>query len=369
MLILGDSYGWVPEDGPHAGKGKSVAESEYDHARHLELPILAFAKYQSDTTPRGTEEAERCDAFRNHVGDWKSGSFRAEFELADDLADKVGRSVIGLLTREFTGRPRIRMAAAPRTPGPPTAPPALPPALVSRVAERSAVLLIGAGTSLAAGLPTAFAFATALEARLIEHDPRYRPPGVGSRPTAIATDTELLLGPTELTDLAVSLVAPHFQVEPTEAHHIAQRLFDTVLTTNWDRLLERAALTSFRVIAGEASDEQLAAPRRLIKLHGTADDPESLVLTEAAHARWSRERPALRAGIVEMLSEHRLVSVGSSLRDPSVIELLEDIPDLSGWAVLPGITVAERRRLERWGLIAIDTDANTFFRALDAAVA
>src|SRR3569833_291233 len=44
ILILGASYGWIPDAGPHASKGKSVTELEFDEAKRLGLPVLPFVQ-------------------------------------------------------------------------------------------------------------------------------------------------------------------------------------------------------------------------------------------------------------------------------------------------------------------------------------
>jgi DNA-binding PadR family transcriptional regulator len=104
VLILGERYGWIPDIGPGAGSGLSVTHLEFREARRLQIPVLPFLKHLSYDTDRLSEDAQRRDQFRREVTDWAEGQFVAEFELAPDLAAKVGRSLIELLVDEFQAR-------------------------------------------------------------------------------------------------------------------------------------------------------------------------------------------------------------------------------------------------------------------------
>jgi SIR2-like domain len=109
--------------------------------------------------------------------------------------------------------------------------------------------------------------------------------------------------------------------------------------------------------------------RRIVKLHGSIADPVGLILTETDLANLEEDRPRLWAELKDVLRRRPLLSIGSSLRDPSVIRLLEACrPELSGWGVLLHVSTAERRRLEHWGLQAIEGDANSVMAALQRAV-
>jgi len=60
-------------------------------------------------------------------------------------------------------------------------------------------------------------------------------------------------------------------------------------------------------------------------------------------------------------------AVGTSLRDPSIIQLLDAVgPFLLGWAVKSEPSEADCSRLERWSLRPIDSTADEFFIAPDA---
>jgi hypothetical protein len=198
LLLLGKRYGWIPDAGAGAAEKRSVTHMEYLEARKLGLPILPFIKdLDYDTTDRRSPEVKTRDAFRKEVSDWAKGEFIGKFRLASDLAASVVRSVIMMLSDDWV-KTRIRERAAAASLGA-VAPGmartvVLPPALVEAVGRREAVLFAGSGMSLAAGLPSAVAFAERLAYEIEREEPGY-----GISPSAAvfagtATDLIILKG-------------------------------------------------------------------------------------------------------------------------------------------------------------------------------
>lgn len=262
---------------------------------------------------------------------------------------------------------RASIAPVPST-GP--APMWLPPRLLDSVRDGTAVLMLGAGASLQAGLPSATAFLDAMIEQIRETDPSYLPSSSGTPFNAVATDFFSLLGEAELQKMAVGLIDPPYVTGPTNAHRIAARLFDTILTTNYDTLLEQAVNPEItRVIQDEPTASDLASAKRVFKLHGSINEPATLILTETELTNIEQVRPAIWREAKNLLESRPLLSVGSSLRDPSLVRLLEACqPRLSGWAVLPEFGKADRLRLERWGLEAVQGDADSLMQILADAL-
>jgi hypothetical protein len=370
VLILGESYGWIPTSGPHADAGKAVTELEFLEAQRLGLPVLPFVKRIKH--PGSTPDFVRREELRRRIEDWDGGLFRANFDLAHDLADHVARALI-----EFLGGHYLREAAgtdrASRTDFVTTRPagnaPPLPSALVEAVRARSAVVLIGSGVSLEAGLPSADLFIAAMRQRIEQHDPTYRPAASGSLFFAVAADLEALLGPNELRRVVGELVTPKYFAGTTDSHRRVIELFDVVITTNYDDLLERAVDRDLTVVSDDATLVDLAKHPAIIKLHGSLNRPESLVLTEGELAGVASGHPRVREALVRELRCRPLIAVGSSLRDPSLVSVLEAArPDLRGWVVADRIPLADRARIQRWNLDPLEGDAHAFFAALLQAV-
>lgn len=188
VLIMGESYGWIPTSGPHAGEGKSATELEYLAARRRGVPVLPFVKRLEYGTPQEGEQARLRDRFRADVEAWEDGQFRTDFDLARDLAEKVGKAINLFLAanlRELGERrrtlneeqvPKTTTSADVADPSPASGSDrklVLPSALVEAVANRSALLFAGAGMSIQAGLPSAYAFTEHLLAKIAEVDPEY----------------------------------------------------------------------------------------------------------------------------------------------------------------------------------------------------
>src|ERR1700688_3230117 len=83
LLILGERGGWM------APSGKLVVEEEYEHARALQLTVLAFIQ----DGPHD-EMATRLVA---QVSDYVTGRFRVAFENPADLGKKIEQALQPLL--------------------------------------------------------------------------------------------------------------------------------------------------------------------------------------------------------------------------------------------------------------------------------
>jgi hypothetical protein len=369
VLLLGETYGWIPTSGPHGDDDRSVTELEFLEAQRLGLPVLPFVK-RIEGSHSSTDYARR-EEFRQRVEEWDGGLFRANFELAHDLADKVGRALIDFLgghyLRESGGKARVQSRSA--TAAHAGDQPRLPSELVEVVRARRAIVLIGAGVSLQAGLPSVDLFIAAMQQRIEQHDPSYRPAASGSLFFAVAADLEALLGTDELRRVVKQLVMPTYFAGTTDSHRAALELFDLVVTTNYDELLERAAAEDRAIVSDDATLVDLTDHAAIVKLHGSINRPESLVLTEGELAGMASSHPRVREALVRELRDRPLIAVASSLRDPGLVALLEAArPESQGWAVADVIPLADRARIRRWNLDPLEGDAHAFFTALLQAV-
>jgi len=369
VLILGEAYGHIPPAGPRSDTGLAVTELEFEVAVEAGIPVLPFAKRLEPSSKPLSEDSKRREKFRRRVADWNGGYFKSEFELARELAEKAGQAVIGLTSNRFRAselerRRSSRMVRRDLAPG--TLRDAPPKALREALVNKSVTLLLGAGASLSAGMPSALALTEAMVERLQEALPDYEPAASGTRFNAVASDFEALLGREALHGLANEMVDPPYVTEASLAHHIATRLFDDVITTNFDLLFERGEDGgSFQVIDEELDGKMLSQPRRLFKIHGSISNPHSLVLTESELANLESDRARLWAALRDLLTRQPLLAIGSSLRDPSLVRLFEECgTEIRGWAVMPEFNASEKIRLKRWNIELIQADADGILAAL-----
>lgn len=104
---------------------------------------------------------------------------------------------------------------------------------------------------------------------------------------------------------------------------------DGAITLNYDTLFEAAskdAGSPRTVIPGNQPDDQTAASKRwLLKLHGSVDKPETIVLTRDDYLGYSATREALSALVKAHLITHHLLFVGFGLADDHFHEIVHDV--------------------------------------------
>jgi hypothetical protein len=64
VLLLGERYGWIPQEGPKGGLGKSVTHLEFEEARQRHLTILPFAKRLKYSSKPPTDDEQKRNEFR-----------------------------------------------------------------------------------------------------------------------------------------------------------------------------------------------------------------------------------------------------------------------------------------------------------------
>lgn len=168
-------------------------------------------------------------------------------------------------------------------------------------------------------------------------------------------------------------------LKPLQAHRLIAALpFSIIVTTNFDRLLEEAlrdAGKQVTLVVGDAGIPYADVTKTLlVKMHGSVEQPASLVLTEEDYVRFFARLPALSTMLSGFFATRTLLFVGYSLADPNFRRLyLEVVGWLGehkrraygdGWQPSP----FEVRFWARQGLELIDADATTFLLALSHAL-
>lgn len=98
-----------------------------------------------------------------------------------------------------------------------------------------------------------------------------------------------------------------------------------VITTNFDTFLERC-FPDFEVISGEKIIPfSLNIMGEMYKVHGTADDPHGIVLTEADYQRFSKKRKYISSKIMTYFAEYPLFIFGYRLGDENINNILSDL--------------------------------------------
>ncbi len=162
--------------------------------------------------------------------------------------------------------------------------PAYAVATAQRARTGRVTIYAGAGLSRAepAGLPTGAEVAEQIHARLKDAFPALN--GVDQRDlVAIADAVAELTGGEEALRLVAVQAAEFTTATPTYGHHILALLLlegvVDVLTTNWDNCVERAGGPETVPSVVTDHDRLHVAGRCVLKIHGCATQPESLLLT------------------------------------------------------------------------------------------
>lgn len=124
---------------------------------------------------------------------------------------------------------------------------------------------------------------------------------------------------------------------PKEIDALKNINIDGIITTNWDKLLEKI-FPEYKIYIGQEdllfSDTQ--AIGEIYKIHGCASSIESLVLTQEDYNNFHKLNPYLAAKLITIFVEHPIIFIGYSMSDKNIVSLLSSI-----------VTVLNQEKLEK----------------------
>jgi hypothetical protein len=274
---------------------------------------------------------------------------------------------------------------------------AVPATLVRQLSEGRVVLFVGAGLSAQAGLPM---WRTLLEALVeVTTVETRQDPSVVTELGRMLSESKFLqiaeyckekLGPSGYTQLLSDRLADANREVPS-VHRLAVALpFASWVTTNYDKLLERAYALERGGLPKTLTNRDTEALGRLLfdgapfilKAHGDLDKPDSVVFTSRDYRDLIHGNPAFGAAFSTILMTNALLFVGYSLSDPD-FNLLMDRQLLTfrgfapeRYALMSGIGKVEEEYLWRVCQIRVlpypvgeHAYVGRFFEALGGALA
>src|SRR5262249_27318352 len=190
----------------------------------------------------------------------------------------------------------------------------IPDELVAAIARGNAVLFVGAGLSVGAGLPGWGQLIAPLADRI------GLPETMRGDPLKVAQYYQNQRGKQAL----ISYIQEHLDTAgrpPTANHSRLARLgIRTWVTTNFDDLLEqtlREASERFTKIVRDNDLPYASADRlTLIKLHGDSAQPDTIVITQHDYSTYFRRFPRVKEKLSGLLVEKTFLFVGYSISDP-----------------------------------------------------
>jgi NAD-dependent SIR2 family protein deacetylase len=116
---------------------------------------------------------------------------------------------------------------------------------------------------------------------------------------------------------------------PQDSHIAAVKAFRFIVTTNWDLLFEAAyqKINQHYHVLSQESDSPMFNydQHNLLKIHGSADRPMTLVATTDDYEGYAETHEQLLDRVAELLKNNTVLFVGYGLRDEHVRQLLSRI--------------------------------------------
>ncbi|MGY2128564.1 SIR2 family protein [Blastococcus sp. SYSU DS0617] len=204
------------------------------------------------------------------------------------------------------------------------------PASLHRLAEQlgdrarrgQLAVFLGAGVSAAAGLPTWEQLVGELADRSgLDEDLRA---GLVRLP---AQDAAALLARELGSEALASFVRERFGPGPYALAHalVAGLPVQEFVTTNYDPLVEQAANDVGRGLRVLPFEQARPGAPWLLKLHGDAAHPESVVLTREEYLRFGDSRAALAGVLHSLLLTRHVLFVGTSMLDDDLIRIAHEV--------------------------------------------
>ena len=213
-----------------------------------------------------------------------------------------------------------------------------PPLTLSRyIAEGRCVLFVGAGLSAPAGLPGWGKLLGKMVQQVRDQAPG-RPdlPQLDSllnsgRFLQVADYCRERLGDAQYFMFLKEQLKPTAKGIPPTHQTITKLPFRAIVTTNYDKLLERAyGLLTEDTPPILTHDEEAALgvslfdnPFFILKAHGDIGNPESIILTSRDYRKITHERPAFSSVFSALLMTNAVLFLGYSLGDPDLNLLLD----------------------------------------------
>lgn len=193
-------------------------------------------------------------------------------------------------------------------------------------------LFLGAGVSIAAGLPGWGGLLDELAARAgASADERKALADVRSALDQATVVERWLAGRGETLGRAVAAVlGPRRFYAPAHALLAALPVREAI-TTNYDRLFDDAWGLSdpdgLAVLPGAVRPD---ARRWLLKMHGCLSDPDRIVLTRSSYTRYDEQLPALGGMVQAFLVTRHVLFAGFSLADDNFHRIVDSVRRLRG---------------------------------------
>jgi hypothetical protein len=123
-----------------------------------------------------------------------------------------------------------------------------------------------------------------------------------------------------------SSMSPSIQ---SEINEFAKTNPTSIITTNYDELLEKYIFKDFKTVVGQkvVSERIKGKTGRILKIHGCVTKPETIVISESDYEKFISKQKYLSAKLLTYFVEYPIIIMGYSLTDRNILGILETILD------------------------------------------
>ena len=263
----------------------------------------------------------------------------------------------------------------------------LDPFIVKAVTDEQAVFILGSGFSAAYGMLTTSDLCRTLRTLVTEEARRH-----DTKTSEAAMARLEAIAPSDLGRLAEQY--DHFmnngaakewvsseissamvKVDVAKAGVLADLPMSTIVTTNYDSIVELAFDHKVDVRFRDDDMARLQHLNRpcLLKIHGTASDPTSLLLKRDDYNTFRTQRKATHKVLQGLLLQRLPIIIGHSLDDENIRELIKELRQDVSWhtpivIVQRHVDSALKSEWEKYHATFIEGDAHQFLLRLSDAV-
>ena len=110
--------------------------------------------------------------------------------------------------------------------------------------------------------------------------------------------------------------------------HMMPDIVPCVITTNYDGIIEEGLFENRFKVYSRVSDYYLSGSQgigEIFKIHGTCEDPSTLVLTEEDYEKFDKRASIVSAKILSVLCDYPMIIMGYSIEDGDVKKILNNL--------------------------------------------
>lgn len=125
-----------------------------------------------------------------------------------------------------------------------------------------------------------------------------------------------------------TIINPTYQAEINKLAQISDKSITGIITTNYDSLLEDTMQGFTKYIGqNELIFSALHGIAEIYKIHGSVENPETIVINENDYVKFEKKSAYLAAKLMTIFIEYPIIFIGYSIGDTNIRNILKSIVD------------------------------------------